>query len=229
MPSRVIRESALNSPTLAKLSHGAERLFWRLTVIADDAGRFDANPTVVKARCFPLLIDSLKTSEVVKFMTELSADCICLYTVDGRDYGYFRNWLKYQRVYGNNSKFPQPPAECGNLPQVPADSCSYSYPISDIRESISDNSISIGEPMVANALTPKVVSKPKETKRPLPPDFMFNERAEAMAKGRGLDVHAECAAFRDRNLATGATYIDWDAAFRTWLRNAAKFAAKGGR
>ena len=65
MPSRVIRESALNSPTLAKLSHGAERLFWRLTIIADDAGRFDAHPTVVKARCFPLLVDTLKTADVV--------------------------------------------------------------------------------------------------------------------------------------------------------------------
>jgi hypothetical protein len=58
---------------------------------------------------------------------------------------------------------------------------------------------------------------------------MFNERAEAMAKGRGLNVHAELSAFKDRNLATGATYIDWQAAFRNWLRNAVKFAAKGGR
>ena len=81
----------------------------------------------------------------------------------------------------------------------------------------------------ASAPLPKVVSKPKEIKRPLPPDFMFNERAEAMAKGRGLDVHAELSAFKDRNLATGATYIDWQAAFRNWLRNAVKFAAKGGR
>ena len=62
-----------------------------------------------------------------------------------------------------------------------------------------------------------------------PEGFQFNERAEAMAKGRGLDVHAELSAFKDRNLATGATYIDWQAAFRNWLRNAVKFAAKGGR
>jgi hypothetical protein len=225
MPSRVIRESALNSPTLAKLSHGAERLFWRLTIIADDAGRFDAHPTVVKARCFPLLVDTLKTADVVKFMSELAADCICLYTVEGRDYGYFRNWVKYQRVYGNASKFPQPPAECGNLPQVPADSCSYSYPISENRESILD----ISEPRVADAPILKVVSKPKAVKRPLPTDFTFDDRSKQMAEGRGLNVHAELSAFKDRNLATGATYIDWQAAFRNWLRNAVKFAAKGGR
>lgn len=223
MPSRVIRESALNSPTLARLSHGAERLFWRLTIIADDAGRFDANPMVVKARCFPLLVDTLKTTDVVKFMTELSGDCILLYTIEGRTYGYFRNWVKYQRVYGNVSKFPEPPAECGNLPQLPATSCSYSYPISENRESIIDSS----EPRVANAPPLKVVSISRAT--PFPEGFVFNERAEEMAKGRGLNVHQEFAAFRDHHTAKGSLFRDWQAAFRTWLRNAVKFAAKGGR
>ena len=86
-----------------------------------------------------------------------------------------------------------------------------------------------GERDCASAPLPKVVSKPKEIKRPLPPDFTFDDRSKQMAEGRGLNVHAELSAFKDRNLATGATYIDWQAAFRNWLRNAVKFAAKGGR
>ena len=81
----------------------------------------------------------------------------------------------------------------------------------------------------ASAPLPKVVSKPKAVKRPLPTDFTFDDRSKQMAEGRGLNVHAELSAFKDRNLATGATYIDWQAAFRNWLRNAVKFAAKGGR
>lgn len=84
---------------------------------------------------------------------------------------------------------------------------------------------------VESAIAPtlKVVSKPKAVKRPLPTDFTFDDRSKQMAEGRGLNVHAELSAFKDRNLATGATYIDWQAAFRNWLRNAVKFAAKGGR
>ena len=62
-----------------------------------------------------------------------------------------------------------------------------------------------------------------------PEGFQFNERAEAMAKGYALNVHKEFAAFRDHHTAKGSTFKDWDAAFRTWLRNAVKFAAKGGR
>lgn len=81
----------------------------------------------------------------------------------------------------------------------------------------------------AIAPTLKVVNKPKAVKTPLPPDFTFDDRSKQMAEGRGLNVHAELAAFKDRNLATGATYSDWQAAFRNWLRNAVKFAAKGGR
>jgi hypothetical protein len=137
MPNRIIRESALISETLAQLSHGAERLFWRLTLVADDHGRFDANPAVVKARCFPLLVDRIRTADVVKFLTELSRECIHLYTVESRQYGYFPNWLKYQRTYGLKSKFPEPPADSGNVPQIPGNSCSY--PISENRESRIEN------------------------------------------------------------------------------------------
>jgi len=136
MPNRLIRESALTSRSLDKLSDGAERLFWRMTVTTDDAGRFDADPRVVLARCFPLRIESLKPTTIAKWLRELeAADIIRLYTIDGRSYGYFPSWGKHQRIYGLKSKFPDPPADCGNSPQGPADSRSYSY--SDI-ESIHD-------------------------------------------------------------------------------------------
>ena len=70
MPSRIIRESALISRSLDQLSHGAERLFWRLTIVADDYGRFDASHQVIKARCFPLKVDLLKTKEISEWLEE---------------------------------------------------------------------------------------------------------------------------------------------------------------
>ena len=109
MPNRLIHEKALRSHTLARLSAEAERLFWRLTAIADDQGRFDAYPSTVKADCFPTMVDSVKTKDVIAWLVELSQECCKFYTVDGRQYGYFVKWAEYQRIYGNKPKFPQPP------------------------------------------------------------------------------------------------------------------------
>lgn len=108
MPNRIIKESALDSEDLDKLSHGAERLFWRLIVVADDFGRFEGSPQVVKARCFPRRVDKLKTSEVEKWMSELSPRIVRFYIAAGRRYGFFVNWLKHQQKRANKSKFPEP-------------------------------------------------------------------------------------------------------------------------
>jgi hypothetical protein len=110
MPNRNIRESIVTSKTLEKCSSDAERLFFRLTVIADDAGRFNADPRVVLARCFPLFAGKWKSSRVVPWIDELARhEAIVLYTNATNDqFGYFPNWKKYQRVYGHDPKFPDP-------------------------------------------------------------------------------------------------------------------------
>ena len=111
MPNRIIKESALASRDLNKLSDGAERLFFRLTLVADDFGRFDADPQVVKARCFPLRVDTLKTPLVSKWLQELSAaSLIQLYKVGDRVLGHFPAWSKHQQVRAKASKFPDPQA-----------------------------------------------------------------------------------------------------------------------
>ena len=38
-----------------------------------------------------------------------------------------------------------------------------------------------------------------------------------------IDCEAEAEQFRDRNLARGEVYKDWQAAFRMWMRNALKW------
>jgi hypothetical protein len=39
-----------------------------------------------------------------------------------------------------------------------------------------------------------------------------------------LDLHRECQRFIDHHDAKGSVFADWDAAFRTWLRNSVEFA-----
>lgn len=60
-----------------------------------------------------------------------------------------------------------------------------------------------------------------------PDGFEFDPRADALAKSYGLNPHKEQAAFRDHHVAKGTIFKDWQAAFRNWLRNSVKFAARG--
>lgn len=48
-----------------------------------------------------------------------------------------------------------------------------------------------------------------------------------MAAQSGIDLQAELANFLDHHTARGTVFKDWQAAFRTWLRNAVKFGQRG--
>ncbi|BCX51639.1 hypothetical protein CTYAZ2_12210 [Comamonas testosteroni] len=60
----------------------------------------------------------------------------------------------------------------------------------------------------------------------LPDSFEPNETADRLAGELGLVVTAELEAFEDHHMANGSTFKDWQAAFRTWLRNSAKFSQR---
>src|SRR3990167_5640160 len=110
MPNRIIRESCTTSPTLDALSDGAERMFWRLTTVVDDFGRFDADNRVLLAKCFPLKVGILKIREINKYKDELiNNNLIKLYRVGEKCYGFFVSWEKYQNIRARVSKFPSPP------------------------------------------------------------------------------------------------------------------------
>lgn len=57
----------------------------------------------------------------------------------------------------------------------------------------------------------------------LPNDFQPDQTAEALAQELGVNLDDELAAFADHHSAKGTTFKDWQAGFRTWLRNANKF------
>lgn len=50
-----------------------------------------------------------------------------------------------------------------------------------------------------------------------------------MAADAGLNLGEQLAAFRDYHAARGSTFRDWQAALRTWLRNAVGFAGRDAR
>lgn len=109
MPNRIIRESCRTSATLYQLTHGAERMFWRLTTVADDFGRFEADPRVLLAQCFPLWAGRLKVAEITRWYSEMErVGLVTSYVVNAKYYGYFETWDQYQRRRNRHSKYPAP-------------------------------------------------------------------------------------------------------------------------
>ena len=73
----------------------------------------------------------------------------------------------------------------------------------------------------------KPAKTPKRATR-LPADFRPKQAHFDLASELGVDLRHEGPQFRDHHTAKGSTMKDWDAALRTWIRNAAKFAAERG-
>lgn len=128
MPNRIIKESICDDEKIASLKDFEFRLWVGLITQADDAGRGDARPAIIKGRVFPL-----REQVTVKGITDgLSAlatiGLIALYEVDGRLYYVLPNWSKHQRIRDCKPKYPAPEdaenlqsaAICGNLPQAAA-------------------------------------------------------------------------------------------------------------
>lgn len=151
MPDRIIRERRKTDPMVDRLSDRAERLFWRLQVVADDYGCFDADPRVILGSCFPLKVGVWHPDEMVPLCDELAhigpngePALLTLYSVSGRRYGQMRTWKEDQRVRQSKPKFPFPTdavlpklaAVCGKSRQLAAYSESReSYPRDERRES----------------------------------------------------------------------------------------------
>ena len=64
---------------------------------------------------------------------------------------------------------------------------------------------------------------------PLPDDWVPSDRNMSDAYDRNFtdeEIRHEACQFRDHHLARGNRFRDWDAAWRTWLGNARKFAPR---
>lgn len=119
MPNRIIKESITTSEKLASLSDFEFRLWIGLITQADDAGRGDARPAVIKGRVFPFR-ERLTVKDVGSSLRALAdKGCVTLYEIGGRPYFYFPNWSKHQRIRDCKPKYPEPTED--SLRQVAAD------------------------------------------------------------------------------------------------------------
>ena len=107
MPNRIIKESICTSEDVAKLSMGAEILFYHLMVKADDFGVYFGNEQIIKNTCFPLKSSEIKLKQVESWLNELvNAGLLFAYIAeDGKKYVQFTKWSKHQQIRAKKSKY----------------------------------------------------------------------------------------------------------------------------
>lgn len=105
MPNRIIRDWTM-SDKMNSISVHSERFFVRLIMKADDYGYFYADPRVLKASLFPLLLDQIREADISRWTTECQkAGLIVLYKNEGKTYIEIKDFK--QRLRQMVSKFPK--------------------------------------------------------------------------------------------------------------------------
>jgi hypothetical protein len=106
VPNRLLKEGIVDSALIDSVSAEAEVCFYRLLVVCDDLGRFDARTAIVRSRCFPLKEQSNFSAKVEAWLSELEEKLLILrYKADGQPFLQIAKWD--QRVR-SNGKYPPP-------------------------------------------------------------------------------------------------------------------------
>lgn len=207
MPNRIIKESAFTSDRIAQLSDFEFRLWVGLITQADDVGRGDARPAIIKGRVFALR-ERVTIKDIDAALHALAAaGCVSLYTVGGKPYYAFPSWAAHQRVRDVISKYPAPQeSELDYSPQVAATRGNSPQSAALIQsESISESE-----------------SNPKERTRVprFTPPTVETVAAYCRERGNGVDAERFCSFYQSNGWKVGKNPMeDWKAAVRTWEKN----------
>lgn len=212
MPNRIIKESICTSESLAELSDFEFRLWVGLITQADDAGRGDARPAIIKGRVFPLR-ERVTVKEIDNALHGLAAKgCVTLYMVGGRPYFWFPTWSEHQRIRDVKPKYPGPEdadekeqsaADCGELPQIAAD-CG----LNPIQSNPNPNPNPNTREYRAARFTPPTVEE---------------VMSYCLEQGYQTDAQQFVDFYASKGWKVGqSTMKDWKAAVRTWERREKK-------
>jgi hypothetical protein len=215
---RSLKPEWLDDQKIASASDTARLLSISLILLSDDHGRGRAHSMFLASRVWPYSSRSPRET-LATLSGGLQELCnigfLRLYQVDGQDYFEVRNWRKHQRVdKPSKPRVPEP------LESDSGDPRETLAPDLDLRSGPGSPTPDHG----SDARAPRS-AKPKPWRR-FPLDYEPGEAERALASELLVDVDHELAAIQDHEFAKPKT--DPAATFRTWIRNAAKFAG-GGR
>lgn len=206
LPNRIIKESICTSEQIDELSQGAEILFYRLMVNADDFGLFDARLKLIASKCFPL--KSIDSKRLQADLAEICASgLVSLYEVGGRTYGRFISWEKHQQIRAKRAKFPLP--ENGH--EIICNQLIANAPV------IQSNPI-----QSESESNPNPIVKHRASRLPADMELSGDWFEFCKTERPDLDPQKIFDSFKDHWIAApGAkgTKLDWFATWRNWVRN----------
>ena len=208
MPNRIIKESAFTSDKVAQLTDFEFRLWVGMITQADDAGRGDARPAILKGRIFALRERTAVKDIESALLALAAAGCVSLYKVSGKPYFQFPNWSAHQRIRDCKPKYPgieerDDETICDNLPQSAA-SCGELPPESNpirIQSKSNPNTSKAAAPTRARFVKPSVEEV----------------AAYCREKGYGIDAQRFVDYYDSNGWKVGRNPMkDWKRALVTW-------------
>lgn len=233
MPTRIVRDGILTSERIAKLDWAQEVFYRRLMSVADDYGRFYALPALIRAACYPLLVDKVKDANISAWLTAC-VDAGLLHVYVAADAKRYLEIIGFGQRIQSKSKFPEPSAESSEA--QPSTVAHGEVPGKTAVVVVGDGVEGgvEGEPARKRAAG---AQRRSMNLTDMPSDFGISDRVRQWAKRKGyehrLEDHLE--AFRCKATAKGYRYADWDSALmeavrEDWanLRNGARHPVAGG-
>ena len=109
-----------------------------------------------------------------------------------------------------------PPMPSDGTPPMPPDGTRTSHSFEPVTE---PDSLSARGQFISEAAKRRIWISPSG-EIPFPPAFKPSADHIAIASEKGINIETELLNFRDYHQARGTKLIDWNSAFRVWLRNA---------
>ena len=207
MPNRIIKESICTNEQIDALSPFEETFFYRLIVNADDYGRMDGRPSILRARLFPL--KSLRDDQIEKALCNLATvELVHRYTVHGKPFVSLSGWERNQSIRAKKSKYP-PPEE--------ADECNHSDTSErTCMQMISDECKCSRNPIQSESESESESNASKRAKRFTPPS-VDDVKAYCSEQGYAVDAQRFVDYYTGNGWKVGKNAMkDWQATVRNW-------------
>jgi len=205
MRARNLKPGFFKNDLLAECDPLARLLFQGLWCMADREGRLELRPKRLKAEILPY--DNV---DILKLLNQLiKHEFVIAYKYENEFFLSIPTFTQHQNPHIKEAESTIPAPDKHGATTVQAlDIPAPAPPDSLIADSLNPDS--------------KALAAKRRTK--LPDDFYPDETGLSKATASGIAVSDELERFKDFHRGKGNVMADWQAAWRTWVGNAVKFA-----